>query len=420
MTAMLSRCQCVNRVYLSTGFGCSFMVLVASNVSMGNFSPKHRGLIVGGTGAFFFIGPLLFGLIYATGFSKIPLGNFFLCLSVCMIVVNILAIFFVRHVPSVAETATEETDPVENMVSFVDIDDISDNWRDRIGISQFVLPSFQLLTWAFMFEASVQMLYFANVTIYIDSYRLHSLYYAMPIVGPAFGAVFTFAGGMVSDRTMRYTSRLTYLIVGVILQTIFFFISMEFGNNYYVFIITTLVLYSNNGQVWSIVPALISEYFGLLYFTRNWGLLLMVNALIALALGYIFAWFYEEAISNDSTTCFGLKCFVNSYLLAACFSLVSVILFIVLYILERRQRIITATVVIDAPNPVQEHDTSIDNTGYGTIQWQRYSPARQIIHHRTLLCVPSETCFLVESNVIMKICGITKPREILKLTCLLT
>ena len=375
-----------NCIYHSTGFGSAFMLLVSTSVSMGNYSPRRRGLIAGVTGAFFFVGPTLFGMVYSAGFSARPIGNFFLCLSVSMIVVNILAISLIRPVPLAPETLTEDAPVVDNAVSFVGSKGISENWRDGLGLSQFALPSFQLLTWAFVFGYSVQMLYFANVTIYIDGYTLPSLQSTMPILAPAFAAIFTFAGGIVSDKTIRYTSRLTYLVIGTIVETLFFLISIKWGNNYYIFIITTLVVYSNNGLMWAIVPALVSEYFGMHHFTRNWGLLLMVNALLALALGYVFAWFYEDAIVNDNATCIGIQCFVNpylindsatciglqcfvkSYLLSGCISLLSAILFAILYVLERRQRVINATV----PNIIQEHNRYMNNAGYGTIQWHHY------------------------------------------------
>ena len=339
------------------------MFLVSSSVSMGNFSPRHRGLIVGGTGAFFFVGPIIYSIIYAAGFNEMPIGDFFLCLCVSTIVVNILAILFVRDVPLDPTIPTEETYLIKNTVSFVE-EEHSETWCDRIGFTQFVLPSFQLLTWAFFFGASVQLVYFANVTIYITSYALPSLAVSMPVVGPVCGAFFTFVGGIASDRTMRYTSRLTYLIIGTILQTFVFFISIDYGDNYYLFIITTAVVYSNNGQYWSVVPTLASEYFGMHHFTRNWGLLLMGNALLALAIGYVFAWFYEDAILTESITCIGLQCFGKSYLLAGCLSLISVTLFMALYILERRQRVRSES----APKPEQEYQPTINDTHYEKMQ----------------------------------------------------
>ena len=282
------------------------MVLVSSRVSMGNYSPRHRGSVVGITAAFFYVGPLLFGIIYAAGFSDIPIGNFFLCLSMTVIAVNVLAVLFLRVVPLVPDTSATECSPIENIVSFVVVDSNSENWWNKVGLSQFVLPSFQLIVLASAFQTSVQLVYFTNVTIYIESYILASLYFTMPILGPVVGAIFAFAGGMISDRTMRYTSRLTYLIIGTMLQAFFFLISIKYGDNYYIFIITTLVIYSNAGQASSIAPTLMSEYFGMLHFTRNLGVLLMSNGLAASALGYMFAWFYDDAYLNDSETCIGL------------------------------------------------------------------------------------------------------------------
>ena len=349
---------------LPTGFACVFMFLVSTSVSMGNFRPRHHGLIVGSTGAFFFVGPIIYSIIYDAWFAKLPIGDFFLCLCLSMCVVNTLAILFVRNVPLRPVTPTEGTSLIENAVSFVNEGD-SENWCDRLGFTQFVLPSFQLLTWAFLFGGSVQLMYFPNVTIYTTSYTMPSLAVSMPVVGPISGSFVTFAGGLASDRTIRYTSRLTYLIIGTVLQTFVFFISIDHGDNCYVFIITTVVVYSNAGQYWSIFPTLASDYFGMHHFTRNWGLLLMGNALLTLALGYVFALFYDHAILTESTTCIGLQCFSKSYLLTGCLSLLSVVLLITLYVLERRQRVRNASLLKTEGECLQ----TLNGPQYEQIKW---------------------------------------------------
>ena len=62
----------IKYLYIVAGFGSVLMFLVSTCVSINNFSRRHRGLVVGASGAFFLLGPTLFSLAYATGFSDLP------------------------------------------------------------------------------------------------------------------------------------------------------------------------------------------------------------------------------------------------------------------------------------------------------------------------------------------------------------
>ena len=321
------------------GCGAGFMTLVSTRVSMANFSPRHRGFIIGVTTAFFFVGPCLFSIVYVLGFSDKPVSNFFLCLSFCVVVVNILAILFVRTPPLDHDRAGEEMCLLKTTVSFnPEQDEIPEAITDRFGVYQFIQPPFQLLMWALFCGASVQVMYVSNTTTYIHSYSFGNWGAYILVVAPVCAALAALSGGLLSDKTYKYTSRLTYLLTGTTLQATVFALSAEYGDYDYIFIITTLVLYSNAGQYWCIVPTLTSEYFGLHHFSRNWGLMLMVNALLSIGVLAVFGVFYDAASVEGSTSCFGLPCFRNSYLLAAGTSVISAILLAALWLMENKVR----------------------------------------------------------------------------------
>ena len=250
-----------------------------------------------------------------------------------------MAIAFVRIIPRPDDAMDAETEFLGHIVRFtVEEDETANTWCDKLGISQFVLSSFQLITWAFFFGASVQFMYLINIGTYIHSYKMPGFGSYMTIVSPICGAVFTFASGVVSDRTITCTSRITYVLFGTGIQTLFFFLSINWGDNYYIFIITSLVVYSNNGIYWSIVPALVSEYFGIKHFTRNWGLLIMCNAFLSLGTCGAFAAFYDAKSIKNSSGCLGLPCFSDSYMIGAFASLISTVLFALLRVVENKQR----------------------------------------------------------------------------------
>ena len=312
------------------------MYLVSTSVSVDNFPSRHAGLIVGLTGAFYWIGPSLFSLIYIEQFAEDPIGNFFLCLALSVATENILSALFIRHVPG--KDSENENEPLlEHNTAFVTDTDAPESWYEKTGFNHFLLASFQLLAWGFISGCAVENIFFLNIGTFAESYKFKGLGEGLPVIGPFIGGIFTFFGGYFSDRTKKTTSRLAYVIVGTSVQTLFLFTLIWGGSNMYLFAFTVFVLYSNNGLFWSIIPTLVSDYFGLRHFTRNLGLNLMVNAMVTVTWSWLFGWFYEENITNTtSTVCMGQHCFMQIYILVTLSSLISVVLFVWLLILERR------------------------------------------------------------------------------------
>merc|ERR1712047_79214 len=90
---------------------------------MNNYSARHRGLIVGLTGAFWWLGASLFSLIYNKCFKDRmdnSVANFFLLLTVCVVIANILSAFVVRPIPS-TDTELEELVEADAELSPTDV-----------------------------------------------------------------------------------------------------------------------------------------------------------------------------------------------------------------------------------------------------------------------------------------------------------
>lgn len=321
------------------GFGTVFMVLVSTSVSIDNFSARHRGLVVGGTSSFLLLGPTLFSAIYAAGFKVVPVGDYFSAIAACMVVINLLSVWFIRVLPREPEEAKETTCLLAEHVTFVPEKELKEeSLADRIGWPLLAVLEFDLMTWGFICTCSIQLLYITNVTIYSASYSLKGMGGIMSIAGPVFGMIISFLSGWVSDYSVRHVTRLIYVVISVLAQTLFFLVSIWYGHDIVVYIGTTLVVYASNGTLFSIIPALVSEYFGTRHFVRNWGTMLMINAVLSLGMGEVFAMFYEQGLQRERDECKGLRCFWVSYLICSVLSALSVISFAALSYREHRSR----------------------------------------------------------------------------------
>ena len=314
------------------------MYLVSTKVSVNNFSSSNRGFIVGLTGTFYWLGPSVVCLIYDEGFMEDPVGMFFLFLGICMTVDNILAFIFVRYY-STADDDNESKPLLRESPLFVMDSDGPETWYERLGFNHFLLPSFQLLTWGYLAGCAVDNMFVFNIGTFVESYKFPGLGEGLPVVGPFIGGIATLAGGFLSDRTMKMTSRLTYLICGTSAQAILLLFMIGYGDNFYLFTITSCAIYCNNGLFWSIIPTLMGEYFGVRHLIRNLGVNLMVKSFVALAWCALLGWIYELNISplGTGTICMGQSCFQITFILVAVSSIISVILFWRLSILERHK-----------------------------------------------------------------------------------
>ena len=321
-----------------SGFACVNMYLVSTQVSVNNFSSTNRGFIVGLTGTFYWLGPSAVCLIYDEWFMEDPVGCFFLFLGICMTVANILAFVFVRYYSTPNED-NESMCLLSESPIFVTDSDRPETWYERLGLNHFLLPSFQLLTWGYLAGCAVDNMFIFNIGTFTESYGFPMLGKSLPVIGLPIGGIATLAGGVLSGRTVNITSRLTYLICGTSVQAILLLSMISFGDNFHMFAITTCAIYCNNGLFWSIIPTLMGEYFGVRHLIRNLGVNLMVKSYVALAWFALFGSIYERNISRlgNCTICMGHGCFQTIFILAAASSIISVILFWCLAILERRK-----------------------------------------------------------------------------------
>ena len=337
---MTSLCKRSKMQYSFAGFGSSFMFLAPISICVDNFSPRVRGAVIGLAVCFNTIGPSAFGAIYAGLYNEGPLGNFFLLIAIVCILVNLLSMWILRPIPLESED-NMQGEPIRNKVPSVCFlnDDGSlpaDSWYMRLGIGVLKLPVFHILLWCNILSSVPKLAVMINITTMATSFGHHSLAVNLPIWGPILGLL-TPAIGYISDRTLKYVSRLVYIVMAEVLLLLFFIVSIFQGNDSHIFSGLVLSSYILFGFHAALIPTLITEYFGSHYFMRIWGLQMLTNALLTLLMTAIVGTLYQNAITNNGTECYGLVCFQSTFILSSIMCAVSLLLCGILWNLERKQ-----------------------------------------------------------------------------------
>ena len=193
------------------------MHLAPISFCVSNFPAQTRGAIIGLTFSFYTSGPALYGVIYARFYQHGPLGNFFLPLAILCVVANMFAMWVLRPLPTQSDSnmQNEEGTYEVRSVCFVTDDGINptNSWHIRLGIGLLKLPVFHIFSWSFLLAAAPEAVIFINTTTMATAFSHKQLAVNLPIYGPILGTFIPPAVGYVSDRTLKYVSRLLFVFI---------------------------------------------------------------------------------------------------------------------------------------------------------------------------------------------------------------
>ena len=173
----------------------------------------------------------------------------------------------------------------------------ADSWYVRFGIGLIKIPAFHILSWCHILSAVPAVAISLNITTMATSFGHSELVVRLPIYGPISGLITNLSVGFISDRTLKYVSRLNYILIGKLLQTLFVILAIFYGYNSHILSGLVLSTYINNGFSSVITPTLVTEYFGSHYFMRIWGAIMLANASLVMVLNVIIGALYDNAIT---------------------------------------------------------------------------------------------------------------------------
>ncbi|XP_063409263.1 uncharacterized protein LOC134692704 [Mytilus trossulus] len=315
--------------YFISGFGAIFLYMAAMTTNVINFSPKHRGKIIGLLDASFSGGPAVMAFLYGVLFAKgrnaedQNLTGFYLTSAISFAVIGIFGTVFLRFHPYNPDPDEEiiinTDDSIKPMTQVHVIEDLT-------GLSLLKRFDFHFIAWGYIMCAGLQLMFQNNIGTYLASYDISKFTTVFTTINPVCGIFSKFFAGFLSDALVDRYPRVVVLFGFNIMQTIFLTLSIFFSDKFAMILVVNLVIGFSNGALWCLTPTMISEFYGLKYFGRNWGSIMLGNAFGGLLLQQSFGWLYDSSIRfKGQTDCSGLHCFTLSFTLAAVLSFCSCI-----------------------------------------------------------------------------------------------
>ena len=309
------------------------MYMASFIVNVNNFKPKHRGKVVGILDASFSAGPalvaLLYGVLFANGHvndeQNQNLKGFYLMSSISVGGAGILGMIFLISHPFEAEDFTFQR-MSETASDKQETHALPKRAGDVTGLKLIKDVNFQFIFWAYIFCAGLQLTYQTNIAVYLKSYDLEIYSTLFTTLNPVFQVLSKFIAGFLSDALINTVPRIAILFAFNIFQTIVLTICIFYSNHLSVLVVSLIGLGMPNGALWCLTPTMLSEFYGMKYFARNWGTIMFGNAFGGLFFQRIYGWIYDNSIGyTGQTVCYGLHCFTWSFTMMAVFSFCSCI-----------------------------------------------------------------------------------------------
>jgi len=190
----------------------------------------------------------------------------------------------------------------------------------------FFNKDFQNFIWIFAFSSVVGLLYANNITVISKSTHLNSHDSTLTILVPISNAVLSASIGIFSDHVKDKVPRMWIIIVGCILFTISQILVFMFAETYGMLILATVLAGMGTAIVWSMSPTIMKELFYVGNIGRNWGIAILMSAVLGIACQQAFGVIYDHQTDEGSLDCYGMKCFRGGIGLTIACSLVSIAL----------------------------------------------------------------------------------------------
>jgi MFS family permease len=309
-------------VYFLIGQGNIFTYMPALLTQVKNFSPKHRGKVVGLIDSMYGLSSGIFAAIYSVtyGRSSKPeeqdLPGFTIFLAITLTVVNVLGILLLRIVDH--EQPTETNIDEEKSINAEPVKEV-----DITGWKLLISFEFWLMTLMFSISVGIGLLYLNNIGYMLVSLRKNSLTPIFAIALPVGSCGARFVVGFVSDFTIKKLSRASWQFLALLILLITQLVPIFAMKNEIVLVVCTVLVGCSFGMLWCITPTLVSELFGIKYFGTNWGGLILGSAIAGLLYQRASSAMYEASIPEGvSQTCYGVECWRTTFVVTFASSIV--------------------------------------------------------------------------------------------------
>jgi len=347
--------------------------MVALNTNIINFDKKYTGAIVGILNAFFAGSPSVFSALYYNVFThgdktdtkNQDFAGFMLLFAIEFAVVDLLCIVFMRiykdDTPAFVQFENDEggvnaeksdVDHKEDVEKFNNgsssvngetiprTSDGPEHPYSEIPLSLkqiFLNVDFQLLIWSISFASAIGLVYANNVTLISKSVGLNAHDDTLTIIIPIANAIISSGIGIFSDYFKARIPRFWVLFSSYVFFTASQVLVLLFATSYGMLIMSLIFVACGISILWTISPTLIKEWFYVGNLGRNWGIGMLLAALIGAGMQEAFGALYDHVSSGsaDDLHCEGMKCIRGGTALVIAGGGTSIVLAIVLLVKQK-------------------------------------------------------------------------------------
>ena len=303
-------------------------------VNVQNWSPRHRGVIVGVLQIPYQIGPVLISIIYNSFFVKghekdvmlQDLQGFFVTVCVLLGSFTIIAFLFTKVYPHTeSDSDREHMSLVDNDVIQINQDGVQDTGSKHTSIVSGVKDlDVHLIFWAQAITPVAGFTMLTNITSMLQSLGHINLSFAYTTSGPVVALLVKMAASYISDKFIHKISRVSISMICSIFSTLILLIAVGFGNHLSILSLAYFISISSAETTFCMLPTALSEQFvndlfGYV-FTSACLIACVANAIEQPIAGYL----YDR--ETDGANCFGPQCFQNVFILVGCIQLVGTLL----------------------------------------------------------------------------------------------
>ena len=267
--------------YFLTGSGAAMTYMTTMISSMENFHGHNRGKVVGILDASISGGPVLFSVIYNTLFTNghtetgeeglQNLSGFFLMLAIFF---STMSIFLLLFTGPIREPGEENADDEVVLIAEGD--------EEETKFSEYPFKHFRIWeivpTFTYFFlvgqmalASNLQLTYQSNIPTYLHSFDFTRYNLLFTIMNTLLQTISKFVAGLISDlvaKRANYPRSIVFLIPYAC-QTLVLFLSIWFGDNFYMMLVTCVFVGMAYGTCWCQFPVLLGEIFGQKHLPSN-------------------------------------------------------------------------------------------------------------------------------------------------------
>ena len=341
----------INCVCIS-GLGFSMGVLSALSAINRQFPHRYMATVIGLLGTYASVGPIICTTLYdkffhrGMSYEQQNIRGYFLCLGICSIVIHCAATatygwptiwdtdsvnetkhlfpkpqsYHKQHKCANGTTILKEPSTLEDELGKRQHCKELDTKRKTLpqkedGIADIMYlfrdPRFHLTVWPAGVLTSIKYLGNNNLSVFLRSFKLSKYELLLSYILPMISLVLKPLLGVVADITRHCFSRVWYPLLGGVLLFFSFILAIFYLDHITVFCLV-LIFWVMGSEIAFLQPVVHLDDFGKSNFSINMGLLLVSTASCNFLGQLIFGIVYSKR-TTDNSICYGLSCFVLTF-----------------------------------------------------------------------------------------------------------